>query len=499
MKRKLLLLLLVLVPLLTLAGAFSLRIFGPKMIAVAPPSGRPIGEFDHPRTEASLLAVRIALPVSLVARLANERAPEDFQGSEQRDFHQRIRNGGYAWQARRGEISVENTGAALRFATPFAGAARFQGEVDARIVRIPLDTTAELKGLAAAVVTPEVTPAWEVDPKIIPEVTLSEAAIGLGGIGNLDISGMLGSTIGQYAQNELQKLAPALRKQLSFRNEVEGLWREAYLSQKVSEDPPVWVSVTPSSVLLGPVDYRQADRISLSFAIASETYLTNRDPGMPVPAPLPDLVAHNGPLATELNLPLVVSERELNEVLGEQRFEFETGIGGAIEVSGIEAQVGEAGFLNLKLDLVAKQGGAGRGISGGVWVRGRPMIDIEKQTLGFSEISLTVESQNALSSTAAWLLEGMLVRTLENQLRLDMNDYQAELEEEIHQALAEMDLPPGIEFTLQDLEIQLADIYTVTRHHPEGENDPAIVVVVRAVGGVETLLGDELLSLLPEP
>jgi len=496
MKRKTFLLLLFAVPVLLISGAFALRLLGPKLINVPPPSGRPIGEVDHPRVEPSLLAVRVAVPVSLIGRLANEHAPEEFEGSDQGEIHRRVKNGAYAWKARRGDIEVENTGTALRFTTAFAGGARFRGEIDARIVTIPLDTTAELQGLAAADSALQVTPDWQVDPGLVPMIRLTDASVGLGGIGNIDLSGMLGGHLGEWLREAVQKNTPAIRRQLDFRAQVEELWQAGHVSRQVSTDPGVWVSVKPTSILLAPVDYSHPDRIGLAIGIASETYIGNRDPGTPQPGALPDLVRHEGHFTTELNLPVIVSERELNELLAEESFDFDAGLGSAIEVSQLEAKVGQGGFLDLKLDLFARQGGASRGVRGEVWVRGRPVIDIEDQTLGFSEVSLTMETRDGLSATAAWLLEGILVRVLESQLRLDMKDYQAELEEEVHKALAETAFPPGIQLSLQNLEIQLTDIYTVTRHAPGGESDPAIVIVVRAVGGVETVVGEEVLSIL---
>lgn len=82
MKRRIFFAALLAVPLLLVGGAFALRLLGPKLISVPPPSGRPIGELDHPRAETSMLAVRVAVPVDLIARIANEQAPEEFEGAD---------------------------------------------------------------------------------------------------------------------------------------------------------------------------------------------------------------------------------------------------------------------------------------------------------------------------------------------------------------------------------------------------------------------------------
>src|SRR5690606_38952892 len=121
-----------------------------------------------------------------------------------------------------------------------------------------------------------------------------------------------------------------------------------------------------------------------------------------------------------------------------------------------------------------------------IWVRGRPVIDYEKQTLGFSGVELTLETRDKLTGAAAWLLEGLLVKGLEAQLRVDLNDYKAELDEEVQKAIAKADLPEGIDVSLRNLDVHLVDIYTITRHVEGGEPDPGIVVVVRATGDMST-------------
>jgi len=99
---------------------------------------------------------------------------------------------------------------------------------------------------------------------------------------------------------------------------------------------------------------------------------------------------------------------------------------------------------------------------------------------------MTVETQDQLTSAAAWLLEELLVKGLEAQLRIDLNDYQSELDEEVQKAIAEADLPEGMEVSLQNLEARLIDIYTITRHAEGGEPDPGLVLVIRATGDIRT-------------
>ena len=182
-----------------------------------------------------------------------------------------------------------------------------------------------------------------------------------------------------------------------------------------------------------------------TVAVMSSTYLTNREPSAATPAPLPDMIPLQGPTATDLHLPVILSLDELNKVLGSESIEIDTGIGTKLNITGLQAEVGQNGRLNLKLDLAADQSRLGRGVTGSIWVTGKPVIHYENQTLGFTEVELTVETQDKLTGAAAWLLQGILVKGIEAELRIDLNDYQAELDEEVQKAIANADLPDGLD------------------------------------------------------
>ncbi len=484
--KKILILLLALVIAGVLAVFVGARILGPKLISVAAPTGDPIGEFDVPRSETSVLAVNIVLPMTLLDEIANTQTPEVFQGSEVKDFQKNIRNGSFAWDVVRGDIQFQNNGTGLTFSVPFEGAAQVRGDVDMKIISFPVNGNVEIGGIAGGTLAPQVMPDWTINPNFTPAMTLDKATIGLGQLGKIEIGEVLGGSLGGFLQKEAAKLTPTLRKSIDLRGEVSKLWEQAYLSKSVSDDPPVWVNVTPRRLLLGPIDYSQPDQLSVMVGIQSETYVTNREPLISEIAPLPELGILEGPGGTDLLIPVIISVSELNEVLKTETLDVDTGIGTGIEMSGLEARVGQNGLLDLKVEIEAGQSRIGRKIAGSIWVSGRPIINYDEMTLGFSEVALTVETRDKLAGAAAWLLEGLLVKGIESQLRVDLNDYKAELNEEVQEAIAEADLPEGIDVSFQNLNLSLSDVYTITRHSSDGEPDPGIVIVVRATGDMST-------------
>ena len=469
---------------LVVAVPVTTRILGPRLIYVTAPTGTPLGEFDSPRPETSLIAVSIGIDLAMLADLANEKVPPQFESSEQMNFHKNLKGGAYAWKVARGPIAFENSGTHLTFAAPIEGTAQLQGMLDAKIVQVPLKTTAKLAGSAGGSLSPTIASDWSIVPNLTPSLNLSQASVSLGGLGKLDISSILGGSVGQYIQKEAQKLAPALRQSIDLRSQVGPFWQQAYLSEKVNDDPSLWISVTPQEVQLSPVDYTDPEQISVTVAIKTDAFLTNREPDTPEPQPLPDLIAHPGPLATDLKLPVIVSITELNEVLAEESFEIKTGAGSSVEIDGLEAEVGRGGMLNLKLSLNATQNGPARGIAGDIWLEARPVIDFEKQTLRFTDVDFTLETKSKLTSVATWLLEELLIKAIEREMRVDLDDYKEEMAKEINKVINSADLPEGITASAENLDIKLYDIYTITRPYPEAEAAPGLVVVIQANGSL---------------
>jgi hypothetical protein len=485
---------------LLLAGVAAVfigaRVLGPRLISVTAPTGTPIGELDVPRAETSLLAINIVVPVSLLSEIANSEVPATFTGDEKNEIHKRIKNGSYAWDVKRGDIVFQNLGDKLSFSVPFDGKANISGDIDAKILSIPVNGSVDVGGTAGGVLVPEILPDWQINPNLVPNLELSKAVLSLGQIGKIDLSDLIGGSLGKYLQKETRKITPALRKSLNLRKEVNKLWNQAYITRQVSDSPPVWVNVDPRKLLVAPIDFSSPDHLSLTVGVESETILTNRDPGAATLIPLPDMEPLTGPVGTELNLPVIISIAELNEVIQKESLEINTGIGTKIAISGMEAEVGEKGYLNLKLEIEADKSRLGRGVAGSIWVRGRPIINLEDQTLGFTGVELTVETKDKLTGAAAWLLEGLLVKGIESQLRVDLNEYQAELNEEVQKAIASAKLPEGIDVSLKNLDVKLTDIYTVTRPTAEGNPDPGIVIVVRATGDMSSQINQ--LELKPD-
>jgi len=186
---------------------------------------------------------------------------------------------------------------------------------------------------------------------------------------------------------------------------------------------------------------------------------------------------------------VIVSITELNEVLTKESFELKTGTGSSVKIKGLEAEVGQGGMLNLKLSLNATQSGPARRIAGDIWLEARPVIDFEKQTLRFTDVDFTLETKSKLTSVATWLLEELLIKAIEREMRVDLDDYKEEMAKEINKVISSADLPEGVTVSAENLDIKLCDVYTITRPYPEADAAPGLVVVIKTNGNLAAKIG----------
>ncbi len=477
-----LIVLVLLIPILLIIG---IKLIGPSLISTAPPSGDPIGEYDVPREETTRMVLDLTIPLSALDAAANEKIPAVFEGSEKKDFHKSIRDGFIEWKIQRGDIQFANVGGQASFSVPFSGNAKLKGTLDAKIFALPIDGNAKVEGTFSGTLAPDIRPNWTVIPNLSPDLKLDQAVLSLPPVGNIDISSFLSGSLGQSLQSEIQKLAPSLKNGLDIRKKPAELWEKGHLAQTISDSPPLWIYTVPQRVLLSPLDFSAADSIRLKMAMEGRTSLHIRPPAAPDQTPLPDAeILPSDPEFNhcDLRLPVVISMTELNQILADTKFDLNAGAGTKVNIHGLSAEMGEGGFLNLRLNLEADKSALGRGVFGSIWVKGRPWIDLEKQTLGFGDVALTLETQDVLTSGAAWLLDGILVKGLESKLRVDLNDHREKIDQEVKKWISRAHLPEDVSVSLENLSVTVSDAYTVTRHAVGERDDPAIVVVIRATG-----------------
>jgi len=99
-------------------------------------------------------------------------------------------------------------------------------------------------------------------------------------------------------------------------------------------------------------------------------------------------------------------------------------------------------------------------------------------------VSLTVETREAVSKTAAWLMEELLVKSIESQVRFDLKEHLPKLEDEIYRVVTSVPVPEQFELHIEKPQVELLGVYTVNRVAWNQDSRPGIVAVLGAQGEI---------------
>ena len=444
-----------------------------------PPAETGVGQFDFPKSEDSVLAVTLDLPMQTLRDLAKQKVPRDISGTEQSDLHKRIRNGVVQYQFVPGELALEGTGKNLAFGLPIRGAARIAGDLDVRILQIPVQGQADLAGRIVGTLTPQINQDWRIVPNLEPALQLSHANVTLGRLGTINATGLVEQAANPLIRREVEKYAGGI----DLRPDMTKLWTQAHLQQQVSEDPPVWIDLDPQFVSMGPIDYSNPETISVTLALHARGSVAASPGAVIQPEKLPGLQPVRNAPATDIRIPVVADVSELNKRMTEQTYSKGNKLTGSINIKEPELRVGERGILILgfHLDAVSR---SGRKLSGRVWMKAKPRLDAAQQTIEFTEVQLTKETIAALPGDAASRLKEQLVKAVTENLRFDLKEYLPLVEEELTKKINSSKVSDDVQLIVDQPKLELLELYTVTRPAVGVPPSPAVVVVLGAKGKV---------------
>lgn len=456
-------------------------------VDVEPPAESGEGQYRVPKRERSSLAVRLDLPLDVLARMANEQIPDDISGMEQKNLHQRIRNGQVQYQIVPGDIAFRNSGVNLGFAVPIRGAALASGDLDIRFLQLPIQGRADLAGTIYGTIQPRLTPDWRVTPNLIPDLDLTQAEFTLGGLGTIAAEEWIERAANPMIQEEAEKLAQSL----DLRQDAQEIWNRVHLNEKISEDPEAWVVVDPLSISMGPIDYANSQTLSVTLGMEADSYVASQPSNVFYPETIPDLVVSDDKnISTNVRLPIIADLESVNRKLRDQSFRESNSLGAFVEITEPRVRVGGDGFIFVGIHLLADSGRFGRRMTGRIWLKGKPELDVVNQVLGISEVDLTRETREAMPASAANAIRRMLTQAVEDDLKVDLGEFLPMAEAEIQKQLT-VNSPEGVDLIVERPRLKLLEVYTVSRVTEESTSPtPAIVAVIGATGSVTARLSN---------
>lgn len=464
-----------------------IRVVGPDMMPESvPPKGVPFGYREFPIPERSLLAVKLDLPIETLREMANRDIPKQITGSERQDLHKKIKDATIQWRMLPGNLTLQNTGSNLTYKLPLEGNANANGHFG--LFKIGIKGNCSMSGSISGNFSPIIDSNWQVTPNLTHSLNITKAVANYGRQGPRDAKAEVEQALRPKINAELAKIGPALTGTLNMKEGVQNMWNKAHLVKLMTKDPDAWLVFDPAMAQMGPIDYSNTESVSITIGMVAQTFITNAEVRDRIAERVPYLnIVPENPV-TDLRVPIIANLKALNSSLADDQFMVTTDSGIKIQVTRPGIELAEEGKLNVTLDIKTLTGVMGKGVSATVKLNARPIVDCETQSFGFTDVKMTLQTREFISRSAAWLLEGMLIKAIEKELRIDLNDHLPKVENELFKVINSAKVPEHLELCFENPEVELLGVYTVERNSWNEELNPGIVFVFGAKGDISVKL-----------
>lgn len=254
-------------------------------------------------------------------------------------------------------------------------------------------------------------------------------------------------------QSFSQQIDDVIAKGFDFRGAAEEGWRMLFNPVKIPGYNDAWLSITPYSVALVPVE-GSAGHIRLGAAITSdvECLLDNVPPAGKVTA-LPYIQQLKLPSDTfKINLLTDIPYSTINRmitaeigdstfVFGKRRIKFET-----FRVYG----------TNARMAVETTVSGS---IKGTLYLTGIPYFNAEDTTLRIKDLKFDVKTRNLMMSSAKWLFNGKLERMIGRSVVIPFKSNISETEKQLSQFFNHYTLGYGFELNGELARLSVSELY----------------------------------------
>ncbi len=430
----------------------------------------------------STLHVPIEVPVSEIAALVNKVIPDSLY--HVRDM--KIRGGIFGIKldldlVRDGEIETYTAFGSVFNSLPLAARGR---------VRIPPGVWRPFESTFVINATTDLTldEQWNTRSSTHTVMTWGEEPF-------ITIAGIKFSLRGasEDAMNEqLAKLTPEIdrmiEREVNLRKEVEKVWDDLTEPIPIRDEPPMWVSIFPEKIFYTPPESKgDTVVVDLWVGAAVETVVGDRPESLPASDlpplhRLPDSLGVDSTYGFTIHLPISVTYEDARSIVARslegRRIEVQKQV--VVELRDI-ALYGNGQSLIAQVDFSANLGETSVGTNGRIYFTGLPTYDPVEQVIRVDSFDYDIESRNALTEAAGWVLkEGFLEETRE-QLRFSIGGEILLAREQLAEALKYRPIGKHIVLsgTLDDL--RPGEIYLV---------DDGITVDIFATGRLEVRIRD---------
>lgn len=399
-----------------------------------------IADKDIPASTASSVSATVQFSLSSLDRALERKIPKRLASINDRGsscWHRRILGrmvnidceySGYV--ERTGPVSLRAEDGRLVATMPLFGTVSGQGI--GRFARL-LHGTGEGALTVYATSRPRLRPDWSVALDMSEGFRWQEPPV-LQILGfRIDLTRYIEPKIrGQVAR--IQRDAASSVAAMNIRGKAETAWRQMFTPVKIIDSPAVWLTMTPSSVAFSGMRAR-GDSLEGSIEIAGSTATTiGSEPPATTPRPLPTLAKDvESPGKFSVIVPVNISYDQIRQKIQDfMTARAQNGGPGVKEVSIYPSSGKIVAGLHVKSGNDTER-------DAWIYVTATPAIDVDAQTLQFSNLSVAADS-SAEDASSATLGDPSFLQDLRQQLS---QTFQTQWQAALSSANARLSRPLG--------------------------------------------------------
>ncbi len=444
-----------------------------------------------PATRTSTITAPIGVALTAIRDAVEREAPRELAGKQDNPLTQLLGKADIGWTVARGPIAVAGRNERLVISTALNGTLRVTslvanqaGNVGGAIGSLissnvgrgvqnitgrTLDQRADLRGNVTIASRPIIDNNWRIDPSLSAQVAIGDSALSIAGV-KLSVANEVKPLLERTVSEGTAALAARIRSdpvlELAARREWAKMCRSISLKGVGANAPDLWLEIRPTRAFAAQPRIDQ-DAVTLTLGLQAETRITPSEtrPDCPFPAQL-QIVQQLDQGRVAIGVPIDVPFTEVNRLLdGELKGRnFSEGGGGAVAITVLGASLAPSGdrlLVALRVRAREQKTFFGFGAEATVYVRGRPVLDPDRQILRLTDVSLDVQSEAAfgLLGAAAKAAMPYLQAALADNAVIDLKPFATGAQQSIGAALAEFrTAEPGVRVDAAVTGLRLVDI-----------------------------------------
>jgi hypothetical protein len=280
---------------------------------------------------------------------------------------------------------------------------------------IPLEFEMNLKFSTRFTIKPDWTVQTFTTPNGYEWITKPKLNIGF----DIPLDFIVGKIIDNNHSKFAKSIDDAVSKNMSIKPYVIQAWNAALQPYIVSEEYRTWVRITPLEIFMTPlITIGRSVKSVLGIKAYTET-ITGEKPFSPFSvSSVPNLklvptIPNDFQVGLMSDVPFIEAAAVAKKMFISKTYDFKDGKY-KIEITDLDIY-GSNEYLVIKADVKGN-------LKGTIYIKGIPVYNPTRKSIVLSNTQFDIKTKNILAKAAAWVLEGRMVKMIEDEYGLPVDE-----------------------------------------------------------------------------